>query len=111
MIPAGAYIIETAQPGLKVLALLLEPLSEDSFLQWGFFNAFFERKEYAEPYVFEPIAKKMLSANDELRHAFEQKVKEDQEFASDAASRLDYIYQRSQYFDKRELIYPVFRLV
>lgn len=109
-LPVGTFIVETAQRTLKIIVHLLEPQSADSFLQWGFFNAFFERKEYAEAYVFEPIAKQMLLKNEALREAFEAKILADTEFAADPDARLDYLYQRSEYFDKRENIYVIGRV-
>jgi hypothetical protein len=42
---------------------LLEPAAPDSLARWGFFNAIFEEKEYAEHYVLESLAREML-AND-----------------------------------------------
>jgi murein tripeptide amidase MpaA len=109
MIPAGTYKIPVAQRALKVLVHLCEPGAEDSLLQWGFFNAFFERKEYAEPYVFEPIARRMLAEDPDLLAEFTRRLK-NKKFAADPSARLDFFYERSPYFDERELIYPIFRL-
>jgi hypothetical protein len=36
------------QPTARVIAYLLEPKAEGSLVEWGFFNAIFEQKEYAE---------------------------------------------------------------
>jgi hypothetical protein len=46
--------------------VLLEPLSKDSF-RWGF-PLFFQRTEYIEPYVMEPMAIKMLQESPELKN-------------------------------------------
>src|SRR5438876_3290903 len=40
---------------------LFRSQAPDSLLAWGFFNAIFERKEYAEPYVMESLARDMRS--------------------------------------------------
>jgi hypothetical protein len=56
----GSVIIPMNQPKARLIARMLEPGSSDSFLQWGFFNAIFEQKEYAETYVMEPLAQQML---------------------------------------------------
>jgi hypothetical protein len=45
--------------------VLLEPLSKDSF-RWVF-PLFFQRTEYIEPYVMEPMAIKMLQESPELK--------------------------------------------
>ena len=106
----GTYVVLSAQRAIKVIAYLLEPESEDSFMSWGYFNIFLERKEYAEAYVFEPIAQKMLDENPELAKEFNKRL-EDGNFASSPGERLDFFYRRSPYFDERENVYPVFRAV
>jgi hypothetical protein len=107
--PKGTFIIQTAQRTRRVITHLLEPESPDSFVAWGFFNAFFERKEYAEAYVMEPVAQNMLNASAGLRHEFEERMKE-KAFRDDPAARLDFFYQRSPFFDINERKYPIYRL-
>ncbi len=107
--PAGTYIVPLRQRTLRVIMHLLEPDGIDSFAQWGFFNAFFERKEYAEAYIFEPIAAKMLAENEELRKEFEYLLESDEGFRTNPGERLDFFYRKSPYFDQRERKYPIFR--
>jgi hypothetical protein len=107
----GTYVIKTAQRGIRVIANLLEPEAPDSFLRWGFFNAFFERKEYAEDFVMEPLARKMFKVHKKIKEEFEKKLRDDEEFRNHPGERLDFFYRKSVYFDKRENIYPVFRLM
>ena len=109
--PQGTHIIKTAQRGIRVIANLLEPAAPDSFLRWGFFNAFFERKEYAEDFVMEPLARKMLKVHKNIKEDFENKLKNNEEFRNHPGERLDFFYRKSVYFDRRENIYPVFRLM
>ncbi|MBI2418830.1 MAG: hypothetical protein HYV28_13205, partial [Ignavibacteriales bacterium] len=109
LITEGFVLVPLKQRGLKVIAHLLEPNSEDSFAAWGFFNAFFERKEYAEEYVFEPIAQKMYADDETLREKFNQALQDDEKFVNDPGSRLDFFYRNSGYFDEREKKYPIFR--
>ncbi len=110
VLPVGTFIVYTQQRSLRVIMHLLEPQSPDSFMSWGFFNAFLERKEYAESYVMEPIARKMLENDPKLRVEFEEKLASDEQFASDPGLRLDFFYRRSPYFDKGERVYPIMRL-
>jgi hypothetical protein len=56
----------------RVIAHILEPKAPDSYLYWGFFDAIFEQKEYAESYVMESLARKMLAEDPELKKEFEQ---------------------------------------
>ena len=72
--PAGSIVVPAAQRASHVAAHLLEPRSGDSFVAWGFFNAIFEQKEYAEDYVMEKEGKAMLDADPALRTEFIAKV-------------------------------------
>jgi hypothetical protein len=108
-VPAGTFIIKTNQRTLRVIVNLLEPMAPDSLARWGFFNAFFERKEYAEDYVMEPIAKKMLRANSKLKAKFIERLISDEKFGDNPAERLDFFYRNSPFFDKNEKIYPIMR--
>jgi hypothetical protein len=108
-LPAGSWLIPMDQPRARLIALLLEPASPDSFLRWGFFSAIFEEKEYAEPRVMEAIAREMLATDPALRAEFDARLK-DPEFAASPRARLRFFYQRSPYFDTEFSRYPVLRL-
>ncbi len=110
ILPEGTFVVYAQQRTLRVIMHLLEPQSPDSFVSWGFFNAFFERKEYAEPYIMEPIAKKMLEEEPGLREEFEEKLANDETFANDPGLRLNFFYEHSAYHDKAERVYPIMRL-
>lgn len=109
-VPAGSWVIPADQPLARLAALLLEPDSPDSFLRWGFFDAIFEEKEYAEPRVMERMAREMLAADPALRAAFETRLREDPAFAASPRERLRFFYQRTPYFDREFSRYPVLRL-
>lgn len=107
---SGSFLVPTNQRTNRVIINLLEPEAPDSFVSWGFFNAFFERKEYAEPYIMEPIASQMLKNDETLKTEFFEKLK-DEEFRNDPKARLDFFYQRSLYFDINEKKYPIVRVL
>ncbi|MCF8260701.1 MAG: M14 family metallopeptidase [Melioribacteraceae bacterium] len=107
----GDYIIRTNQRAVGVIVNLLEPEGDDSFAKWGFFNSIFERKEYFEPYVMEPIARIMMQDNPELAKEFNEKLKNEPEFKNDPYARLFFWYERSPYYDSKYKIYPVKRLL
>jgi len=94
-----------------VIVNLLEPEAPDSFVNWGFFNAFFERKEYAEAYVMEPYAKQMMKEDSSLRNEFYKKLNEDESFRNNGGERLDFFYKRSPFYDRGENVYPILRMV
>lgn len=109
-VAAGSLWIPTAQPRARLLLALLEPLSGDSFVSWGFFNAHFEQKEYMEDYVAEEVASKMLQADPNLAREFQEKLRKEPDFARDHAARLQFFYRRHPSWDQRFNLYPVQRL-
>ena len=111
VLPNRTFIVPTNQRTIRVIANLFEPKSPDSFVSWGFFNAFFERKEYAEDFVMEPYAKKMLEENVKLRNEFFQLLKVDENFKLNSHERLDFFYRHSPFFDNGEMIYPIYRII
>jgi len=110
-VEAGTLIVYTNQRQLRVIVNLLEPEAPDSFVNWGFFNAYFERKEYAEDYVMDPYAKQMMKNNSDLRSEFYKKLNEDESFRNNGGERLDFFYKRSPFYDKGENVYPIMRLL
>ena len=106
---AGSARIPTDQPLAVLVTLLLEPDSPDSFFQWGFFSEVFQRTEYAEAYVLEPLAEQMLEADPGLRAEFENRLTTDEEFASSPRQRLSWFYERSPLLDARWRLYPIGR--
>jgi hypothetical protein len=111
MFPAGSAVVEVSQPAARIIAHLLEPKGNGSFVYWGFFDATFEQKEYAENYVLEKMALKMLEDDPGLRKEFEDKKTADTVFARNPQQILNWFYARSPYFDQRRNIYPVGRIM
>ncbi len=108
--PTGSFRISTDQPLGELLVLMLEPQAPDSFLQWGFFLEIFTRTEYAEAYVLEPLAQKMLDSDVELKARFEQKLATDDVFAASQYQRLMWFYEQTPFYDEMYLFYPVARI-
>jgi hypothetical protein len=105
--PAGSVVVPLAQPLGKLILNMLEPQAPDSFARWGFFNAIFEEKEYAEHYVLETLAREMMAADQELKREFEELLENDEDFAASPAQRLRFFYKRSPYWDPQIEVYPV----
>jgi hypothetical protein len=105
----GSVRIPTQQPLGDLAALLLEPASGDSFFQWGFFHEVLQPTEYVEAYIMEPMAERMLAADPALRTAYDKRVAEDAAFAGSSAARLQWLYERTPFYDSRALLYPVGR--
>jgi len=106
---AGALFVPIAQPKARLVIALLEPQAPDALVAWGLFNNAFERKEYMEDYVAEEVARDMLSKNPELKARFEQRLKDDAEFAKTPATRLEFFYRLHSSWDTAHNLYPVLR--
>jgi hypothetical protein len=109
--PEGSMVVPVAQPLGKVILNLLEPEAPDSFVKWGFFNAIFEEKEYAEHYVLETLAREMMEKDPELKREFESFIASDADFAASPSARLRFFYKRSPYWDPQMNLYPVGRII
>jgi hypothetical protein len=105
--PAGSVRVTTDQPLGTLATLLLEPSSPDSLFQWGFFNSILSPTEYMESYIMEPMAEKLLADNPALAEEFRRKVQDDTTFTGRA--RLQWLYERTPWYDERARLYPVGR--
>jgi len=79
-------------------------------VRWGFFNAVFEQKEYAESYVMEPLIRSMLKSDPYLTTEFNEKMQNDKEFASNPRAIHNWFYMRTKYRDTEKDIVPVYRI-
>ena len=109
--PAGSVVVPLAQPSGKVILNLLEPEAPDSLARWGFFNAIFEEKEYAEHYILESLAREMMANDPTLREEFEERLATDADFAVSTSERLRFFYKKSPYWDPQMNLYPVGRII
>lgn len=107
----GDYFVSTNQSLVPLIVYLLEPKAPDSFLQWGFFNSIFERKEYFEFYSMEPIAVEMLNLDEELKNEFYSLLETDENFKTNPYARLSFFYERSPFYDSQINLYPVMRII
>jgi hypothetical protein len=106
---SGDFLIPTNQSCNEYIIQMLEPQAMDSFFAWNFFDSILQRKEYFSPYIFEDYAEIMLSSNPQLKAEFEHKKQNDTQFASNAYAQLSFLYQRSPFFEKVFMRYPIFR--
>lgn len=109
--PAGSLLVPMNQRTSRVIAHLLEPVSPDSFVSWGFFDAVFERKEYFETYVMEPEARRMIKENPALLEEFKKLKTSDKAFAIDQYAQLMWFYNKTPWSDKQFNLYPVGRIM
>jgi hypothetical protein len=110
ILPEGSILVRMNQRTNRVILTLLEPDSDDSLISWGFFDSIFEQKEDAENYILEKLAAEMLEKDKNLKKEFEDRLKSDKGFASNARARLQFFYQRSPFWDQQKDAYPVVRV-
>lgn len=103
----GWYKVTTNQALGELATHLLHPKAPDSFFSWGEFNTIFQRTEYMENYALIPFARKMLKDNPALALEFDKKLRDDKAFKNDPQARLDWLYQRSPFYDNAYLKYPI----
>ena len=103
----GWFEVTTQQKAGELAVHLLHPEAPDSFFSWGEFNTIFQRTEYMENYALIPFARNMLKEQPKLALQFDQKLKTEKSFASDADARLDWLYQHSPFYDEAYLKYPI----
>lgn len=110
-LPEGSVWVSTDQPLGDLAMVLLEPYAPESFLQWGFFHAIFQRTEYGEDYFLEPMAQQMLADSPSLKAEFESKKQSDTAFVKSPDAILHWFYEKSPYYDPNYLLYPIGRIV
>jgi hypothetical protein len=106
----GDYYIPLNQIGNRFLIEVLEPLMEDSYFTWNFFDPILTQKEGYSDYVFEETAAYYLKSNKELQESIAKRRSIDSTFYKNGAAQLNFIYQNSPYFEPNYLRYPVYRL-
>ena len=105
----GSIVVPLDQSAANVAVQLFEPGAPDALLRWGFFNAVFELKEYADARKIEQIARDLLRQRPELQAEFDARL-QDPVFAADANARLAFFFMRSPYADPELGVLPVFRI-
>ena len=108
-VPAGSLYIPIAQAKRRLIAAMFEPSSGEALVNWGWFNAAFEVKEYMEAYVAEDFAREQLASNPKLKEAFDHQLLSDPEFAKNPAARLEFFARRHTSWDEKYRLYPIFR--
>lgn len=106
----GDYLIYTGQRADRFLMEMLEPIGNDSYFAWNFFDAILQQKEGYSDYRWEDVAAEYLSQHPELRKKLEEKKRTDEKFAASSSAQLEFVYMNSPYYEKAHLLYPVYRL-
>jgi hypothetical protein len=105
----GDLWVPLDQPSAAVAVHLFEAQAPDGLARWNYFDTVLEFKEYAEDYVMEPIARRMMEEDPALAREFLEKVAADTAFARDPFARVDWFYRRSKWADPEQNLIPVAR--
>jgi hypothetical protein len=112
--PAGSIVVDMDQPAARVAMWLLEPAAPGSLTYWGFFNVCVQagNEFWIRPQYMEEKGREMLAKDPLLKAAFEQKLREDAEFASNPQAILMYFYDivRKRAHQNNEL-HPAWRIM
>jgi hypothetical protein len=106
---AGDLWVPLDQRAALVAMHLLEALAPDGLAFWNAFDTVLERHEYAEDYIMEPIARRMMAEQPALAAEFRARLAADSAFAKSPGARLDFFYMRSPWFDREYALLPVCR--
>ncbi|ADB38387.1 M14 family metallopeptidase [Spirosoma linguale] len=106
----GDYLVQTDQATNRYIVETLEPQAVDSFFAWNFFESILDQKEYFSNYIFEDTAAELVKNDPSLRKQLDEKRATDKAFGESANAQLDFIYQRTPYYEKTHNRYPVYRL-
>ena len=107
----GDYLVFTDQACNRYIVETLEPQAPDSYFAWNFFDGILMQKEYFSAYVFEDLAAEYLQKDEDLRMRFENKKKQDADFAQSSKAQLDFIYKNSPHYERTHRWYPVGRIM
>lgn len=107
----GDYIIYTGQAHDRYIVETLEPLADDSYFSWNFFDAILQEKEGYSDYRWEDVAGEYVKQHPELKQQLEDKKKADPKFAASSSAQLNFVYKNSPWYEPAHNRYPVYRLV
>ena len=107
----GDYIIYTNQAANRYIVETLEPLGDDSYFAWNFFDAILQQKEGYSNYRWEDVAAVYLQQHPEIQQQLDEKIKTDKVFASSADAQLNFVYKHSPYYEPAHMRYPVYRMM
>ena len=105
----GDLWVPLDQPGARVAIELFEAQAPDGLMAWNYFDTVFQKVEYGESYVVEPLARQMMSKDPALAREFQARIAADTAFARDPRARLDFFFRRSNWADPLQDVDPIAR--
>jgi hypothetical protein len=106
----GDILIPTGQAADRFLVETLEPIGDDGYFAWNFFDAILQQKEGYSNYRWEDVAGEFLDRHPEIKQSLEEKKQTDPAFAASVNAQLDFVYKQSPWYEPAHLRYPVYRI-
>lgn len=106
----GDWYIPLNQVANRFLVETLEPVTEDSYFAWNFFDAILGQKEGYSAYAFEDIAADYLKKNPDIKTKLNQRIAADTAFAKSGRAQLNFVFENSPWFEPDYMRYPVYRV-
>lgn len=107
----GDYVVYPEGVHANLIVHGLEPEAADSWFNWNFFEEILMRKEYFSAYVFDKTAEKLIADHPEWKEELEKAKAEDENLRNSHWMQLDFIYRKSEWYEKTHRRYPVARVV
>ncbi|MCU0375060.1 MAG: hypothetical protein MUF24_07110 [Chitinophagaceae bacterium] len=106
----GDWLVPVNQPAKRFIVEMLEPAGPDSYFSWNFFDAILQQKEGYSNYRWEDVAAEWLKTQPQVRQELEALKQKDAEFAKSSNRILQWVYQKSPYFEPGYQRYPIYRI-
>ncbi|TAD86750.1 MAG: hypothetical protein EAY75_07360 [Bacteroidetes bacterium] len=107
----GDVLIPLNQVAKRFLVEMLEPMGDDSYFSWNYFDAILQQKEGYTDYRWEEVAADYLATHPELDAELKRLRAADAAFAANASAQLNWVYKRSPYYEPAHNRYPVYRIL
>ena len=105
----GDILISSNQDAALFLHASLQPLAEDSYLTWNFFDSYLQQKEYFSNYVFKDQIAEILAKDKALNEEYQLRKATDEKFRNSEWDQLYFIYSRSPFFEQTFMRLPVYQ--
>ncbi|MBX2845553.1 MAG: hypothetical protein KTR13_04995 [Saprospiraceae bacterium] len=104
----GDFKVPLGQGRDKYIMASLAPEAPDSYFAWNFFDGILMQKEYYSPYLFEDRAVELLDKHPDWKVELDSLIQNDPSFTENSRTALNWVYKKSDHYEKTHLRYPVF---
>jgi len=106
----GDKVIFMNQSKNRFIAEVLEPMANDSYFSWNYFDGFLDQKEGFSDYVFEDDAFQLLQEDKNLNSKFETWKEQNPDKLNNQYEVLEFIFKNSKHYENEYNRMPYFRI-